>query len=60
MEAKMFIVYEWNWGWYKTEFKNRADADFYLAQCADVARMSIRPAPYMIDSKGNRIDIMGG
>ena len=51
----MFIVHEWNWGWYETRFERRRDAEHYLCGVKEIARINLRPDPYLTDENGKRL-----
>lgn len=53
----MYIVWHWNWGWYRTVFDDLEDARYYYTQRFEIARMKIEPEPYVTNKDGNKIEI---
>lgn len=50
-----WTVHSWNWGWYKTEFKSRAEAERCLLDEARTARLNFHLPPYMTNPNGKRV-----
>ena len=51
-----YKVWRWNWGWYHTTFATLEQAEYNYVQEKQLAKMAIRPMPYVTDQKGNKIE----
>jgi len=53
----MYIVTNWNWGWYKHEYEKFDDAVYAYCQESQIAKLNYNPEPYITDEKGNKIEV---
>lgn len=53
----MYIVTNWNWGWYKKEYERFDDAVYAYCQESQIAELNHNPEPMITDEKGNEIEL---
>lgn len=52
----MYTVWHWNWGWYRTVFRDLEDAEYNYVQRCEIARINHGPHPYVTDENGNKLN----